>query len=103
MTVDFQTDGEKVVVRLAGDIDLANAGTVHNEVNAAITNRVNTVVVDLSEVTYLDSAGLSILFALARRLQTLQTELEVLVPVDSPVRRAVELSGLEPAARLRAE
>lgn len=100
-TVRFHADGEAVRVRLAGDIDLANAGTVQDEVNSAITNRVSNVVVDLSDVTYLDSAGLRILFTLAGRLRTLQTTLEVLVPVSSPVRRAVELSGLEPFVRLR--
>ncbi|MFD2420981.1 STAS domain-containing protein [Amycolatopsis pigmentata] len=99
--VEFHTQGEAVDIRLSGEIDLANAAAVQNEINAAIDNHVNAVRVDLSDVTYLDSAGLRILFTLAGRLRTLQTTLELVVPSGSPVRRAVELSGLEPFTRLR--
>lgn len=99
--VEFHIRGEVVDIRLRGEIDLANAGTVQNQINAAIDNHVNVVRVDLSEVTYLDSAGLRILFTLAGRLRTLQTTFELVVPSGSPVRRAVELSGLEPFTRLR--
>lgn len=99
--VEFDTQGEAVTIRLSGEIDLANAGVVQNQINAAIDNHVNTVRVDLSEVGYLDSAGLRILFTLAGRLRTLQTTFELIVPSGSPVRRAVELSGLEPYTKLR--
>ncbi|HET6503082.1 MAG TPA: STAS domain-containing protein [Amycolatopsis sp.] len=99
--VEFDERGDAVAIRLSGDIDLANATVVQDEINSLITNHVNAVVLDLTEVTYLDSAGLRILFTLADRLRTLQTALELVVPVTSPVRRAVELSGLAPFARLR--
>ncbi|HKS49718.1 MAG TPA: STAS domain-containing protein [Amycolatopsis sp.] len=100
-TVEVRTHDDEVSIRLTGDVDLANAASVQTEINEAIGNHVNSVVLDLSEVTYLDSAGLRILFTLAGRLRTLQTTLELLVPATSPVRRILELSGLPPFARLR--
>jgi anti-anti-sigma factor len=99
--VEFHARGDGVAIRLAGDIDLANATAVQDEINSLITNHMNSVLIDLTDVTYLDSAGLRILFTLADRLRTLQTVLELIVPTTSPIRRAVELSGLEPFARLR--
>jgi anti-anti-sigma factor len=98
--VEFRVHGESVRIRLVGEIDLANAATVQDEINSAIANDATSVVLDLTEVTYLDSAGLRILFTLVDRLRVLQTRLELLVPPTSPVRRAVELSGLEPFTRL---
>jgi len=86
-------EGELVHVRLVGEIDLDNAGAVQLEINSAIANHVSAVLLDLTGISYLDSAGLRILFRLAGRLRTLQMRLDVLAPLDSPVRRVLELSG----------
>jgi anti-anti-sigma factor len=52
------------------------------------------LVVDLTNTTYLDSAGLALLLRLAERMQARQQLLSIVVPVDSRVRRAFELTGL---------
>lgn len=101
--ISSRTDGEAVRVRIAGEIDLANAAEVQDEINAKITNDATEVVLDLADLAYLDSAGLRILFTLAERLRVLQMRLDLVVPPGSPVRRVVEMSGLEPVARLLSE
>jgi anti-anti-sigma factor len=98
--VEFDMRGDTVYITMSGEIDLANAASVQEQVNDAVTNQASVVILDLTELVYLDSAGLRILFQLAERLRVLQMKLELLVPPTSPVRRAVELSGLEPVARL---
>ncbi|NKQ54607.1 STAS domain-containing protein [Amycolatopsis sp. K13G38] len=99
--VEADVRGDMVCIQVSGEIDLANASLVQEKINAAITNEVRTVVIDMTGLEYLDSAGLRVLFTLADRLRVLQMTLELLVPPNSPVRKAVELSGLEPLARLR--
>jgi anti-sigma B factor antagonist/stage II sporulation protein AA (anti-sigma F factor antagonist) len=99
--VEADVSGDTVRICVSGEIDLANATTVQDQINAAVTNDVSVVVLDLAELDYLDSAGLRVLFTLAERLRVLQMGLELQVPPGSPVRRAVELSGLEPIARRR--
>ncbi|KAA9165642.1 STAS domain-containing protein [Amycolatopsis acidicola] len=99
--VESEVVGDLVRIGLSGEIDLANAATVQSEINAAVGNEATAVVLDLSELDYLDSAGLRVLFTLASRLRVLQMTLELYVPPGSRVRRAVELSGLEPVAPLR--
>ncbi|GAB2991530.1 STAS domain-containing protein [Amycolatopsis acidiphila] len=96
-------DGESVRIRIAGEIDLANATEVQDEINGMITNDASRVVLELAELEYLDSAGLRVLFTLAERLRVLQMKLDLLVPVGAPVRRVVEMSGLDPVARLLPE
>ena len=58
------------------------------------------LLVDLSEVTFLDSAGLHVLFRLARRLAERGATLAVVVPPGSPVRRVVEIAYVEGAAEV---
>jgi anti-anti-sigma regulatory factor len=49
----------------------------------------------------MDSVGLSILFELASRLPELGVGLKLLVPLDSPMRQLVEISGLDLIATLQ--
>jgi len=97
-TVD--DDGRHVRFAVTGEVDLSNADVVQEALLRAISNEATTVSVDLGAVEYLDSAGLRLLYALARRLDTLQIALELVVPLDSPARRVVELAGLAAVARL---
>ena len=93
-SVDVAVDHGRVRIVVAGEVDLANAGAVEEQIVAAITNQVTSVSVDLGEVDYIDSAGLRIFFSLAPRLTGLQIALEIVAPVGSPSRRLVEVSGL---------
>jgi anti-anti-sigma factor len=93
-------DGSTLII-VSGEIDLANAAVVEDEIRAAVSNQPATVSVDLTDLSYLDSAGIRILFALASRLQALRIVLELIVPLDSPTRRLIELSGFESLAALR--
>jgi anti-anti-sigma factor len=93
-TVDVRTDDRRVHIALAGDVDLANADDIQAQISAVIPNRVAAVELDLSEVTYLDSAGLQVVFVLASRLQRLQIALRLVAPPTSPARHALELSGM---------
>ncbi|MGH3480756.1 MAG: STAS domain-containing protein, partial [Nocardioidaceae bacterium] len=88
-------------IALSGEIDLANAAAVEDELRAAVSHQPTTVSVDLTDLTYMDSAGVRILFGLASRLQALRIVLELIVPLDSPTRRLIELSGFESLASLR--
>ncbi|PXY31087.1 STAS domain-containing protein [Prauserella muralis] len=88
-------DETSVDIAISGEIDLSNAVSVQDGVFSAITNRLLSVRIDLAGVTYLDSAGLRILFALADRLRLLQTSCIIVAPFGSPTRRVIELSGLD--------
>jgi anti-anti-sigma factor len=87
--VEVSAEDRSMRISLSGEIDLANAA------EAAVVS------VDLSDLTYLDSAGVRILFTLASRLQALRIALELIVPVGSSTRRLIELSGFESLAALR--
>lgn len=81
--VETNDEGGSMHIALSGEIDLANAATVE-EIRAAVSDQPTTVSVDLTHLTYVDSAGIRILFALASRLQALRIMLELVVPLDSP-------------------
>jgi anti-anti-sigma factor len=83
--------GDVVVARLAGEVDLANVGTVGDELKAAVPNRALGLVLDLAGTTYLDSSGVSLVFDLADRLRRRQQHLRLVAPAGAPLRRVLRI------------
>ncbi len=83
-----------VLVRIVGEIDISNAGELSDAIGSAIPNDAAVVLLDLSRTTYLDSAGVQLLFRLAHRLETRRQQLRLIVPADAPIRTVLELTGL---------
>lgn len=90
------------VVSVEGDIDLANIGQLENRLVNAVDNEALGLVVDLSGVRHLDSAGVRLLFQLAARLEQRRQRLGVVVPEGSPVRRVLVLARLDTRVPLTA-
>jgi anti-anti-sigma factor len=74
--------------------DLSNARQVMESIAGAVPSEAALVVVDLSDTSYLDSAGIAMIFRLAERLGHRRQELRLVVPADSPVRGVIELTNV---------
>lgn len=85
---------ETRLVRMIGEIDLSNVREMMEAVIDSVPNDAALVVVDLSDTTYLDSAGISMLFRLAERLGYSRQPLRLVVPPDAPIRAVLELTRL---------
>src|SRR2546423_5105489 len=57
LTVRVEQDGEELLVRAFGELNLYNAKTLDEELRRAIGLDAGGVVLDLGEVTFIDSAG----------------------------------------------
>jgi anti-anti-sigma factor len=64
-------------------------------VSALLTNHSEALVVDLSETSYLDSAGIALLFRLASELRLHQQRLYLVMADGSPIARMARLTGLD--------
>ena len=93
--------GEVAVVRCSGDVDIMKAPTLRTELMAAVDNRDTGLVVDLTDVSYLDSAGVNVLFEVADELRKHQLAMAVVIPPDSLVERVVKLVDLDSVAPVR--
>jgi anti-sigma B factor antagonist len=81
------------VVRLAGELDLYNAPVVRKTLVEACTDGPGRVVVDLSEVEFIDSTTLGVLIEARTRLPDRKGFL--LAGARLETRRALEISGLD--------
>lgn len=99
--VETAAEGASMRITLSGEIDLANAAAVEDDIREAVSHQPSSVSVDLTNLVYIDSAGIRILYGLASRLQGLRIVLELIAPLGSPTRRLIELSGFESVAALQ--
>jgi anti-anti-sigma factor len=88
---------ELVVVALHGEIDLENARGLRDEILAALPNTTVGAVVDLSDVAYLDSAAIRLLFELASRTRAHGQALRIAVPSRSLTRELLGHVALDSA------
>lgn len=83
------------VARVRGEIDLSNADSIFSTLARAGAPATDGLIVDLSGVDYLDSAGVRLLFRLARALGEANRTLRTVVPGDATIRRVLELANME--------
>ena len=93
---------EVPVARVQGEIDASNAKEIGDRLRSLLSNRSVAMIVDLSATTYLDSAGINLLFALAEEMRSRQQRLAIVVADPSPIARMVALTGLDRAMPVHA-
>jgi anti-sigma B factor antagonist len=93
MTVEVEPSGSTVRVIAGGEIDSASAPLLRAEIDAVLDNRPGEVVIDLDGVTFLDSAGLSVLAGTHRRAAAEGVRLRVLAS-GRAVMRPMQITGL---------
>jgi anti-sigma B factor antagonist len=86
---------EVPVARLQGEIDASNVKEIGDRLRSLLTNRSLALVVDLSRTTYLDSAGINLLFMIGEELRARQQHLQLVVNDGSPIARVIVLTGLD--------
>lgn len=104
-SMDFSTQGEQgevVVVAVAGDVDSSNAADLRRAIYERVSPGATVLVVDLSETAYLDSAGVELIFELARRLTARRQALRIVAVPGGGVRRVLELCAVGAVADLAA-
>lgn len=97
ITVEQSLNGG-TVVRLCGELDKFAAGVVRDRLTALSGN--DPLVIDLGGVSFVDSAGLHCLFAVARTVAARHGRLACVVSLDNPIRRVLELVQLGSVAPL---
>ncbi|MGH8907978.1 MAG: STAS domain-containing protein [Egibacteraceae bacterium] len=85
-------EGEIAVVRVDGEVDLSNAEQVARSVRDSSAG--HHVVLDLSYLAFLDSAGIRAIIDLKRGLSSQRRELRLVVPDDAPICPIVTVAEL---------
>lgn len=90
LRIDTRADpGGVPVITLAGDLDMSNAEALKRAVASVVAERPACLVFSLSELRFIDSAGISVMLGAAADV----SEVRLREP-SAAVRRVVALTGL---------
>jgi anti-sigma B factor antagonist len=91
---EHQVDGRGIqVIKVAGEIDVATSPSLRERLQSAGGAAVPVQVVDLLDVTFLDSTGLGVLVGALKRRREAEGSLRLVIS-ESRILRIFEITGL---------
>ncbi|NLV68390.1 MAG: STAS domain-containing protein [Spirochaetes bacterium] len=93
MDISSRAKGEVVILDISGEIDLYNAPEIKDIVNKLIDQKKYNVIINLKEVTYIDSSGIGALISSLSNLKKYQGGLKI-INVFASVKKVFELTKL---------
>jgi anti-anti-sigma factor len=99
--VEIEQRDDVVVARLTGELDISVAEKTGQKIAEAVPSSARGVVVDMSGLDFMDSSGVSMLFALARQVGSHRQQLVVVAPTGRPVSRVLQIVEFDRAAPVR--
>ena len=101
-TVQLQPHADAAVIVVSGELDIASAPELEQVLDQIQPEQTKLVIVDLRELEFMDSTGLSIIVRAHQRLSEHDCEL-TLVQGPPQVQRLLDLTGVAERLRLGAE
>jgi anti-sigma B factor antagonist len=101
-TVQLQQRSDATVIVVSGELDIASAPELEQALNQIRPELTKLVVVDLRELGFMDSTGLSIIVRAHQRLSEQDCEL-TLTNGPPQVQRLLDLTGVADRLRLGSE
>lgn len=94
MHMEFEVNGNTLIVRVKGELDLAVADRFREEMEEKLQQeKLKNLIVDLGEVSFIDSSCLGVILGRYKRLSE-QGGTVAIIRAQPQVRRVLELSGI---------
>jgi anti-sigma B factor antagonist len=90
-----QPESDRVLVVAHGELDLATVPSIDAEVAELRARGVTSIVLDLREVSFMDSTGVRLLLQLDAESRADGFSFAIVDAVEGPVRRILELTGVD--------
>jgi anti-anti-sigma factor len=93
MDVERRDVGDRTVLAVSGEVDIASSPALRSELEAALDACAHELWVDLGPTTFMDSSGLQVLLQMHQRAEGLRRRLTIVCPPGN-VRRVLDLTGV---------
>jgi anti-sigma B factor antagonist len=93
LNIDKHQNDKEILIQLAGEIDAYTAPKLREELLSLAEGGNKTMIVNLKDVTYLDSTGLGVFVGLFKELSKNNGELK-LIELSNRLYRLFEITGL---------
>ncbi len=94
MKIEFRDKGNYIVANLEGELDIESSSDFKKKAGMEISNGHSNMIIDLSQVVYVDSSGLGALIALQREAR-LNGGALVIIGATEQIRRTMKITHLD--------
>ncbi|MEK4027070.1 MULTISPECIES: anti-sigma factor antagonist [Bacillaceae] len=102
ITIDVKETEQQITVRITGEIDAYTAPKLRETVFPYTEKEKANIVIDLSEVSYMDSTGLGVFVGLFKSLNANGGTLQ-LIGLSERLRRLFDITGLADIMNINSE
>jgi anti-anti-sigma factor len=92
--VSLERAGDTMIAGVVGEIDFSVADDVARRIIESIENEDAALILDLTRLSYTDSAGINLVFDLAARLREHRQMFRIVLPLDSQPWRTFSIVGV---------
>jgi anti-anti-sigma factor len=92
--VNIERHEHSIVARFQGEVDASNVYSLERDTIAAVPHTCLGLVLELSEVDYIDSSGVRMLFTLDHQLRERGQRMRAVVPETTPIKEVLDCLGV---------
>ncbi len=92
--MEIRVDGKYLIVALSGELDVESSQKMKNDVRKKISSETSNIVIDLTNVNYVDSSGLGTLIALQKDARFNGGSL-CIVGASQQIKRVMKMTNLD--------
>ena len=81
--LSFETEGDVKLAHVAGEVDASNVDDLTTQLLDSVTNDNRALVLDLTQTSYIDSSGISLIFDAAARMKNRRQQMRLVVSPKS--------------------
>ena len=93
-TLSLERRGPYAVAGVSGEVDFSNADDLGQRILGSVSNEDGALILDLTSLSYTDSAGINLVFDLASRLREHGQSLGIVLPANSQPYRTFAIVGM---------
>jgi anti-anti-sigma factor len=101
--LSFETDGDVELARVVGEVDASNVDRLTADLLDGVSNQVRALVLDLTQTSYIDSSGISLIFDAAARMKNRRQQLRLVVQPKSFVGEVLAAVSMSDSVPIDAE
>jgi anti-sigma B factor antagonist len=100
LETEIESVGTHALVILAGEVDVSTVGKLYEELAELAHEGICHIALNVAEVTFIDSTGLSLFVTEHKRVDSMKGELIIFSP-SRELRRLLQITGLDNYLNIR--
>ena len=87
-------------IELIGDVDIQSSSSLKEEINLMLNEVETDLIIDCTDLSYIDSTGLGVLIGVLERVKNVQKEITI-INAQSNIKKLLNITGLDKIFRIK--